>query len=137
MNVYEIVTQGFEKWTQVRTLSNGDQVIRLPFWSGGDPIELGVECAENQIVLTDGGNVAGMLFSLDQHKEGSAGFEMVLNMAESHDLDVDFEEGLITMESSESTLYDDVSEMAKIVMTLLTAVPHLTSTPNHDSIDVN
>lgn len=120
------IHDGFSRWAQVRVLSSGQCVVRLPFWdSMGDPVELGVIDDGDRVTINDAGSIAGLLFSLDQHEEGSPSFRLVEDLEQAHGLKIDYEEGLVTLSVGEDGLYDGIAEMSKVVLAMHTVVPHI------------
>lgn len=120
------IHSGFSRWAQVRALSSGQCVFRLPFWdSMGDPVELGIVTEGDQITINDAGSIAGLLFSLDQHEEGSPSFKLVEDLERAHGLKIDYQKGLVTLSVREDSLYDGIAEMSKVVLAMHTVVPHI------------
>ena len=122
----EQLLEGFSRWTKVRELASGECLVRLPFWDGaGDPIELSVVDEGGIVTIDDAGSIAGLLFSLDQHEEGSPSFELIERLERALDLEIDFDEGSVRLKLDDDDLYDGIAEMTKVVLSMHTVVPHI------------
>ena len=97
--------EGFSRWTGVRELASGECLVRLPFRDGaGDPIELCVVEKGGLVTVDDAGSIAGLLFSLDQHDEGSSSFDLMERSERALDLEIDFDEGSVRLKLDEDDL---------------------------------
>ena len=113
-------------WTRVLPLGSGECLIRLPLWDGmGDPIELTVSVEGGRATIGDAGSIAALLFSLGQDAQSTPAFKLVEKLKGAHGLELDFDEGLVKLSVAGDSLYEGISEMAKVVMTLHTVVPHI------------
>ena len=122
----ERIRSGFSQWTRVQSRSPGVCTVTLPFWDdSGDPFRLTVSVENGRVLVDDAGSVAGLLFSLDQHEEGTPAFKLLEDLERSHQFEVDFDEGLIKLSVAEDDLYKGLSRMAKLVFSLHTVVPHM------------
>lgn len=126
----EVVEQAFldgaAAFTYTRIINEDDCILRLPFRdSEGDPIFIGVTRQDDAFKVNDGGTIAGHLFSLDQHDEGKPVYELVMALQQAHGLRIDFDEGLVYLHCDEPGLYDAITTLAKIVITVFTAGAHL------------
>ena len=118
--------EGFSRWTDVRELASGECLVRMPFRDGaGDPIELCVVEKGGLVTVDDAGSIAGLLFSLDQHEEGSSSFDLMERLERALDLEIDFDEGSVRLKLDEDDLYDGIAAMAKVVLSMQTVAPHI------------
>ena len=118
------ICSGFSDWTKVIPLESGECLVRLPFWDNeGDPIELTVAFDAGRATIDDAGSIAGLLFSLGQDNEDSSAFKLLKDLGRTHGLEIDFDEGLVRVSVEESNIYDGISEMAKVVLTMHTVTP--------------
>lgn len=123
--VRDEIRTGLSLAATVREIDTGEYLVGLPFCdSGGDPIELTADARHELPIVDDGGAIAGLLFSLGQHEEGSPGYRLVMQLAEAHDLRVDFDRGLVWAVFRES-LYETVAEVAKVVISVFTVLHHI------------
>ena len=122
----DLILSNFADLTQVRPLGQEDTIVRLPFRdTEGDPVELSVHIDGNSATIDDAGTIAGLLFSLDQHNEGSPVFTLLQKLVQTHRLEIDFDEGLVRLRVDRENLYDGIAELAKVVITIQTAAPHI------------
>lgn len=125
-NLRERLLAGFGNWTEVRPLDSGECLVYLPFWDGsGDPITLGVSTDGRTAKIDDAGAIAACLFSLGQHEENTSAFKLVESLQHAHGLDLDFGEGVASLSVGEQDIYDGVAEMTKVILSVLTVVPHI------------
>ena len=88
---------------RVTSLDSGECLVRLPFWDGeGDPIELTVAVEGGRAVINDTGSIAGLLFSLGQDHQGTPAFKLLENLAKAHNLEINFDDGLVQLSISEA-----------------------------------
>ena len=126
----ERLRAGFSEWSKVRSLDSGECLVRLPFWNGeGDPIDLTVAVDGGRAVISDTGSIAGILFSLGQDHEGTPAFKLLENLAKAHNLEINFDDGLVNLSIPEDDIYAGIAEMAKVALTMETAVPHIRVSP--------
>lgn len=117
---------GFGHWTEVRSTGVNVCSVVMPFWDSlGDPIKLSVELLEDKVTIDDAGSIAGLLFSLGQHDQGTPASNLVEALQRAHGLELDFDKGLVKLSVGEADLYDGIAEMGKIVLAVHTAVPHM------------
>ncbi len=113
-----------------RAISTEECIIRMPFRDGaGDPIELSVDSDGSQATIDDVGAIAGLLFSLGQHTHETPAFRLLKALEKAHELDIDFDSGLVKVSVPESKLYEGITELTKVILTLHTVVPHIRVSP--------
>jgi len=122
------VRSGFSDWTKVIPLDTGECLIRLPFWDNdGDPLELTVATERGRATIDDAGSIAGLLFSSGEDSQSSPSFKLLADLKHAHDFEIDFGNGLVKISVPEDNLYDGIVEMAKVVIAMHTATPHIRS----------
>ena len=125
-SIEESIQAGFTEWSLVRPLASGECLVRLPFWDGnGDPIDLTVTVEDGLAAISDNGSIAGLLFSLGQDHQGTPALKLLDDLARAHNLKINFDEGLVQLSISEEEIYDGIAEMAKVVLSMKTVVPHI------------
>ena len=88
-------------------------------------MELGVTQDQNGFTIDDGGAIAGLLFSLNAHNEDSPAFRLLLKLCAAHRLEIDFNQGCVRLSVTQEGLYDGITEVARVVLTMDSAAPHL------------
>ena len=110
------------------SVDNTDDTISilLPFMHEGDPIHVYVEHYYDKFIITDGGHVAGLLFSLDHHYEGSELFNMVEYICKIWDIDIDYENGILVKRGiGINELCEKIFDLTRIIITLFTISPFI------------
>ena len=79
--------------------------------------------------IDDTGAIAALLFSLGQHMEGTPAYRLLENLERSHNLHIDFDEGLVKISAPIEFLYDGIVELLKVVLALDIVVPHIRVAP--------
>ena len=115
----------------VRQLDGKTCLLRTPFLDHeGDPIVLTVTSEAGVFSLDDAGIIAGSLFSLGQHPVDTPAFRLVDSLAKAYGLQIDFNEGLVKMVVRPDDLSEGIMELAKVIITVVTAVPHIRVSPH-------
>ena len=105
----------------------GRIVVRLPYRDGmGDPLELTFSHSEEGVTIDDSGSIAGLLFSLGQHTQGTPAVKLLTDLVRTHGLEIDYDEGLIKANVENGLLFETFIELAKVLLTVHTAAPHIT-----------
>ena len=131
-NIRARILGKFSDLTEVRRLDSHECLVRLPFWDGsGDPIELSVYVDEEHATIDDAGVISGLLYSLDQQSEDTPAFKLLENLQRTHGFEIDFNEGLVRLSVSNQDLYEGIAELAKVVLAIQTAVPHMRTFRRH------
>jgi hypothetical protein len=106
-------------------------VIQIPFHdSEGDPIRVAVYESNGAILLSDGGIVAGHLFTLGQHTQDTPAFKLLRSLEKAYDLHLDFDYGRIAVTVPDNDLCKAILDFSKIIMTMLTSTPHIRVEPH-------
>lgn len=106
-------------------------VIQMPFHdSEGDPISVVVYGIDESVLLSDGGMVAGRLFTLGQHTQDTPAFKLLRSLEKAYDLKLDFDGGRVTTTIPEGDMYSAIMDFSKVIMTMLTATPHIRVEPH-------
>jgi len=116
--------------TACPTRDNGC-LLQMPFRdSDGDPIRIAVYHSGDSIVLNDAGAIAGNLFTLGQHTQDTPAFKLLRNLEKAYGLKLDFDNGRVTVTVTEDEMYDALMDFSKVVLTMLTAIPHVRVAPH-------
>ena len=91
----------------------------------GDPFWITVDCQGQGVTLSDGGTVAGELFSLDHEDVRSHAFKILSSLAKAHDLVIDMDRGLIEANCSMNGLGDTLLSFIRVLLATMTVAPHL------------
>jgi hypothetical protein len=128
----ELVRSQFINGIKVRALKGGKCLLQIPFYdSDGDPIRMVVHKAENSIILNDAGAIVGSLFTLGQHAQDTPSFKLLSNLEKAYGLHIGFDSGLITAKvEDEREMFDAIANFGKVIMTMLTAIPHIRVEPH-------
>ena len=129
MSFEKQIREGMSLWTRVEPTGARWYRITLPFWNDiGDPVTLGLRAGEDGKweMLNDGGAVAGTLLSNDQDESGRAGMKLAKSLTEGHRIRINWSEGTLELDNDgHETLHDAVTQLGRVVITLITATPHL------------
>lgn len=111
---------------EVRALSEDTCILTTPFWdSSGDPIRVAISLKDSSAILDDTGAVAGHLFSLGQQAVDTPAFKLLNTLAIAHDLNLDFDEGLVKVTVPIDELFEGFIELVKVILTMVTAGTHI------------
>ena len=125
------ILDGYTCWTALREARPHNFILTLPYWdSMGDPIFLAIDSVDDGFQISDAGLVGGHLFSLNQHEEGTPGYDLATTLADIHDITVDHEQGKLSITCSREDLYDTIANFTKVVIAILTVTQHLPNLPN-------
>lgn len=106
-------------------------ILRTPFMDHfGDPINLAISKSEGTFVIDDTGVVAGHLFSLGQHPVDTPAFKLLKSLADAYRLRIDYNEGLIRTEVAPEDFFEGVMNLTKVIVTVVTALPHMRVSPH-------
>ncbi len=61
----------------------------------GDPLLFSIRCEGDEVIMDDGGAIAGLLFSMDQDVKGTPAFDLLASLAERHNMLLDYDEGFV------------------------------------------
>jgi len=128
----ELVQSLFLNGIKVQALKDDKCLLQIPFYdSDGDPIRIFVLKTEDSVTLNDAGAIAGNLFSLGQHTQDTPAFKLLCNLMKAYGLHIDFNNGLITTTVvDERQMSDAVVDFSKVILTMLTAIPHIRVEPH-------
>ena len=122
----QIMAQNWAQQFGATRLTESEWVVRVPFADQfGDPITISVSKHDNEIRIDDAGAVAGMMFSLGEHMQDTPTFRLMQALADSYELWIDHDEGLLHCQMASEAFPETLSDFAKVVLTLLTASPYL------------
>lgn len=93
----------------------------------GDPLWFSVTLRGKTIIIDDGGAAAGLLFALEQDEEGAPAYELLTSLARRNDMYLDHDNGVLQKQCSLEKVCDELPAFTRIVLTILTAAPHLDS----------
>ena len=125
----QTILKEIHRLTQVRPQGDNRFEVRMPFYDTmGDPVNVGLTTQGDNITVDDAGTIAGLLFSQGHHTDDSPGFSLMLDLAQAHRLELNFNEGVVSLQAPRSETYDTIAEMTKVIITMQTALPHLAST---------
>ena len=128
--ILRTIAERFSDGIRIEPIEGGEYLIDFPVWDNmGDPVHLSVGFDGGEAKIDDAGSIAGLLFSLGQHIEGTPAFGLLDDVSRAHGLELDFTEGLVKMSVPEARFYDGVSELLKIVLAFHTVVPHIRVRP--------
>lgn len=106
-------------------------LLQMPFRdSDGDPIRIAVYHSGDSIVLNDAGAITGNLFTLGQHTQDTPAFKLLRSLEKAYGLKLDFDNGRVTVTVTEDEMYDALMDFSKVVLTMLTAIPHVRVEPH-------
>ncbi|MGA9048270.1 MAG: DUF1828 domain-containing protein [Dehalococcoidia bacterium] len=92
----------------------------------GDPIEISLTPIDSDsMILDDLGNTAGLLFSLNQHKEDSVGHRLIKDLTSSYGINMDYDTGTITMKITSTLAGEQLPNFIKVLISAQTVIPQL------------
>lgn len=105
---------------------DGGCILTLPFRDDhGDPMRIAVRQSGELYELHDLGVLAGSLFSLDQHSVETPAFQLLQELANIHNLHLDFDSGIVRLMVHQTDLYEGIMSLTKTLITVLSALPHI------------
>ncbi len=121
-----VVSEAFDCGVALTTVGENRWEFKAPFGDQhGDPLSFSIGYHDNQVTVNDKGAVAGLLFSLGQDEDDTPGIKLLSALARSNNLVVDYDFGLVRTSCPLNELFDTLPTFARVVLTLLTASPHL------------
>ena len=126
----DLILHNFTDQTHVRPVNQHNSIVRLPFHdTQGDPVEISVHIDGDLATICDAGSTAGLLFYLGQHEQGHPAFTLLQKLAQTHRLEIDFDQGLVSLTVERRNIHEGIAEgiaeLARIIITVQTAAPHL------------
>ena len=105
---------------QRKSPDHGEYLIRTPFETGGDPVEIGLRLEGNRAVFSDTGDVAGALFSTGQNEEWTEGFKLLefLTGEGPGQVEIDFDRGELLYRAPLERLEEGAEAMLKVMITM-------------------
>ena len=126
--LHELLGEETNRYTKVQETTDGGLIVSLALWdSMGDPVTVTVYYGTQGTweKMDDAGSVAGYLFSAMQDTEESPGYQLAMALSKSHRVQPDYEEGTLVLRNNGESLHHAVMTMAKMILTINTALPHL------------
>lgn len=121
-----LMREQLEDALRVRSLDRGGCVLQIPFCDqAGDPLRLLVRLEGNRYIVEDAGTIAGHLFSLGQHTQDTPAYKLLHELIKAHEFEIDLNEGRVGTIVQEYELIDRVLDLAKVIITIVTATPHM------------
>lgn len=121
-----LVRRRLQEDLQLRPINQETCILTTPFYdNSGDPIKVAVSQRQGAITIDDAGAIAGHLFSLGQHTVDTPAFKLLQALADTYSLRLDFDEGLVELTVSENDLVDGIMDLAKVILTMVTATQHM------------
>lgn len=115
----------------VRPTRDNGCLLQVPFRdSDGDPIQVVIYDGGDGVVLSDAGLVAGHLFTLGQHTQDTPAFKLLRSLEKAYGLKLDFDNGRVTTMVTKEQLYDSLMDFTKVILTMVTAIPHIRVEPH-------
>jgi len=125
-NIKELLRSSICDRIYIQEYEYGRQyIVCLPFTNNlGDEIDIGITLVDDKLILDDLGRIAGLLFSLDQHKPDTPGLRLVKTLSEEYKINMDFNYGLITKEIERNNS-QDITDYIKVILAINTVLPKL------------
>ncbi|MCY4449372.1 MAG: hypothetical protein OXE02_11100 [Chloroflexi bacterium] len=96
----------------------------------GDPIHVIVDPDGDRFRIDDTSTIAGHLFTLGQHTLNTPAFKLLRDVAESYGAELDYNRGTVILNAGGDRLLDSVMDLAKVIVTMVTATPFIRVDPN-------
>jgi len=107
-------------------------LIRIPFYDfAGDPIELFIYERGGQYIVEDAGSVSGRMFAMGQDATDTPAFQLLMSLAKAYGIQVDLNTGIMRLTSP--NLSEILHDMIKVVLSLITALPHMRIIPRRSA----
>ena len=128
--ISEVVSNSFSPQVDLSIVSDDRWEFMVPYGDQhGDPLWVSIVCQGQEVSLNDGGAISGQLFSLGQEDTGSPAFKLLESLAQRHGLTIDRGLGLVQKSCPLDRLGETLPPFVRLVLTVLTAAPHLESKP--------
>ena len=121
----ESLRASMEHWTVHRKSIDGSHLISMPFWLGGDPVDLGFTLRDGKAVIEDSGEIARIMHSLDR-ADDSLLEQLFWFLVKNIGLEVDYDAGVVKLTVPEEDLYEGAEELLKVIITLAMSGDFLT-----------
>jgi hypothetical protein len=116
---------------KVRPIKDDGCLLQIPFHDAyGDPIRVALHKSGDSIILHDAGVIAGHLFTLGQHTQDTPAFKLLRNLEKAYGLQLDFDNGRVTTTVIENQIGDALMDFSKVILTMITAIPHIRVEPH-------
>lgn len=115
----------FEERLKSLPTEGGTRIISPFYDADGDPIQLMIIHDESGYVLNDMEQIAGLLFSLNQDEEGSAGFNLLKRLCKAYEITIDYNQGLLIAYAASDNLTWRLWDFVKLLVSMHTVLPHL------------
>ena len=127
----EIISDLFSRDVSATMVDDDKWEFIVPFGDQyGDPFWITVDCQGQGVTLSDGGVVAGELFSLGLDDVRSTAFKILSSLAGRHDLVIDVDHGLVKASCPLNRLGDTLPGFVRVLLAILTVAPHLETKTN-------
>jgi len=105
--------------------------LQIPYRdSDGDPIKVAIYFNHDLVLLSDAGRISGHLFALGQHTQDTPAFKLLRNLAKAYRLKLDYDSGRVVSTVSYDRMDQAITDFIKVIITMLTAIPHVRVEPH-------
>ena len=110
---------------KLEQIDSNNYAMSLPYRNyEGDSIEIGINIVDGRCEVNDLGNIAGLLFSLDQHGFSTPAHKFVQSITNDFNIIMDYNEGMLRQKLLQNNI-SEINEFIKVIITLNSSIPYL------------
>lgn len=130
-DLFNSIVSSYCNQLKLEQIDSDSYAISLPYRNyDGDLIEIGINIKDGQREVNDLGNIAGLLFSLDQHGFSTPAHRFVQSITNDFNIKMDYNEGILRQKLLQDNI-DEINEFIKVIITLNSSIPYLRVQKKH------
>ena len=124
-DLFNRIVNSYCNQLKLEQIDSSNYAISLPYNNyEGDSIEIGISIVDDQYEVNDLGNIAGLLFSLDQHGFSTPAHKFVQSITRDFNIIMDYNEGILRQKLLQNNI-SEINEFIKVIISLNSSIPYL------------